>query len=535
MRGILAPFRLPPAIDLRWTAPESGYNTRAPRTDITPLKELQSSFREVAVIQEATEMILSSMDADTVLHQILLIVRNYFGVSKCAVFLVDASAGELYCRAQNGYETAQTDSLRLRIGKDPSQAQGVIGYVAHMKIPLYVPDTSKEPRHIVSDPSIRSELSLPLVVREEVIGVLNLESDKLDYFTDEMIGLLAVFAGQAAVALENARLYSTERRRMRQIEFINLIARSATSAHDLDQLLGTLSDLVGDTFEHSEVSIALRDPSGNMVLGAHSGSEPPSTTALMDSIRSGIISDAIAARMNVVVNDVNQRRKESQQWRPCFPGSGSELCIPLLSLGETLGVIIISQQRTNAFAPEDRSIAQAAGDVCATAIRNVQLSEELRRVANTDSLTGIYNQRYFHMAVGQEISRSRRFSKEFAVLMFDIHDFRLVNESTGFDNGDQVLRTLSHALTASVRTIDTLCRYNGDCFAVILPEIESEQIKVVQQKLETALAQAVPVLPLTGAFANVRYPHDGQNELELIRHLLGRVQQAKSRAAGANG
>ena len=67
------------------------------------MKNVQPSIREVAVLQEATEMILSSMDVDTVLHHILLIVRNYFGATNCAVFLLDRTSGDLYCRAQNGY------------------------------------------------------------------------------------------------------------------------------------------------------------------------------------------------------------------------------------------------------------------------------------------------------------------------------------------------------------------------------------------------------------------------------------------------
>ena len=68
------------------------------------MKDVNASLREVAVLQEATEMILSSMDADTVLHHILLIVRNYFAVDQCGVFLMDHTSQELFCRAQNGYE-----------------------------------------------------------------------------------------------------------------------------------------------------------------------------------------------------------------------------------------------------------------------------------------------------------------------------------------------------------------------------------------------------------------------------------------------
>src|SRR5206468_9566211 len=113
---------------------------------------------------------------------------------------------------------------------------------------------------------------------------------------------------------------------------------------------------------------------------------------------------------------------------------------------------------------------QAAGDVCATAIKNVQLAEELRRVANTDSLTGVYNQRYFHIAVVHEISRAKRFEKQFSIIMFDLQNFRQVNQTHGFDAGDDLLRAVGHLLASTVRGIDTVCRYSADRFALILPE-----------------------------------------------------------------
>src|SRR5258706_2001306 len=418
-------------------------------------------------------MILSSMEADTVLHQILLIVRNYFGVSTCAVFLVDKTAGELYCRAQNGFNEHLISKLRLKIG-----VEGIVGHATAAKIPMYVPDVSRDPRYIGTSASTKSELALPLIVRDEAIGVLDLESDHLDYFSDDMIGLLALFAGQAAVALENARLYSTERRRMRQIEFINLIARSATAANDIDNLMLTLSELVSDTFDGAEVSILIREKSGAMRLHAHAGGEQPAQEPFTRSERHGIIAEALTARMNVAVNNVSDRRG----WPVCIPGSGSELCIPLQALAETMGAIVISHPKANGFSTEDRSIAQAAGDVCATAIKNVQLTEELRRIVNTDTVTGVFNQRYFHVAVAHELSRAKRFNQHFCILIFDLQNFRQMNKEFGFDGGDEVLRNVAQVLTASVRSIDTVCRYSGDCFAMFLPETETSKLDVLREK-----------------------------------------------------
>jgi diguanylate cyclase (GGDEF)-like protein len=474
-------------------------------------------------------MILSSADVDTVLHQILLIVRNYFGIANCAVLMVDAMAGELYVRAQNGYDESVVRQHRFKIG-----VQGVTGWVAQSKTPLYVPDISKEPRYLVGDPRVRSELALPLVVRDEVVGVLDLESDKLDYFTDDMIGLLALFAGQAAVALENARLYSTERRRMRQLELINLIARSATAANDIEQFLATMADLIYDTFEGTEVCILLRDPAGTLMPRAHAGSQAPALERFQASERSGILAQAFSARMNILQNDVPGQ----PDWPACLENSGSELCVPLVSFGDTLGAVVIAHPQRNFFSVDDRSIAQAAADVCATAIKNVHLADELRRVTSTDSLTGVYNQRYFHSVVAQEISRARRYNKRFALVMLDLRGFRAINAALGFDGGDEILCEVAQMLRHQLRSIDILCRYAGDRFALVLPETDRERMNAVLGKVQEGLSRIRYKVEgesrsMAASWAQVHYPHDGSGELELVRLLLSRVALAKKDASAA--
>ncbi len=491
------------------------------------MKSVHSSVREIAVLQEATEMILSSMDVDTVLHQILLIVRNYFGTANCAVFLVDPGTQELYCRAHNGYDDAIARKLRIKIAKE-----GVTGWVAQSKTPLYVPDVRKEPRYIAADAKAMSELALPLLVRDEVVGVLSIGSDKIDYFTDEMIGLLALFAGQAAVALENARLYSTERRRMRQIELINLIARAATAANNVDQLLTTLCDLIADTFEAPDVALLLREEEGPMSVRAYSGARTDCPESFPAAEESGIIAQALAARMNVVVNDVNAK----PGWKACFGDAGSELCVPLVSFGETVGALVVSHKEAHHISTEDRSIAQAAADVSATAIRNVQLSDELRRVTNTDTLTGIYNQRYFHVILAQEVTRAHRYRKRFSVVMVDLKDFKEVNAKVGFDRGDQILRDVAQMLKKLMRNVDSICRYNGDRFVLVLPETETERMKTVLGKIADGVAQmgvsmqsespAPP--PLKAVCAFVSYPSDGATELDLVRTVLAKISALKN-------
>lgn len=488
------------------------------------MQKLHASMREVAVLQAASEMILSSMDADTVLHQILLIVRNYFDVPHCAVLLAGKRAAELYCSAQIGFDAEAAKGWRFRIGHT-----GLPGHAAALQGPIYVPDVAQDARYVAVHPAVKSQLCLPLVVREETVGVLDLQSDKVDDFGDDMIGLFALFAAQAAVALDNARLYNTERKRMRQIEFVHLIARSSTTANSTDQLLQTVTELLADTFEGTEAAILLRTAQGTFDVAAATHPQHLHPERIKLSAHKGLISEALHARTNVLADG---------RQVGVVVGALSELALPLISVGETFGAIVLSSQQSSAFSAEDRSIAQATADVCATAIRNVQLADELRRVTNTDPLTGVYNQRYLHFSVGQELSRAKRFGSDFAVIGFDLKGFRKVNADGGYGRGDLLLKTVADRLKASLRAVDTVCRYEKDIFVVMLPEISGQQTQAVLEKLMVAIdeAQREVIGDAAGSHqAVVEFPADGDSELQLLRSLLNKLHATKAAKSASVG
>ncbi|MGH9576301.1 MAG: sensor domain-containing diguanylate cyclase, partial [Terriglobales bacterium] len=246
------------------------------------------------------------------------------------------------------------------------------------------------------------------------------------------------------------------------------------------------------------------------------------------SERAGIIAQALVSRANVVANDAATRKN----WVPCLEGTGSELCAPLVAFGETLGVVLVAHLQANFFTADDRAIAQAAADVGATAIKNVQLAEELRRLTHTDPLTGVYNQRHFHTAVAQEVARARRYGKEFAVAMLDLRGFRYANATLGFERGDDILREVAQLLRSQLRSMDVLCRYAADRFALVLPETDADRMRTVLAKIGENLARIrVPAAdgmkPLTASGVAINYPQDGDSALDLTRLLLARLDDAK--------
>jgi diguanylate cyclase (GGDEF)-like protein len=158
--------------------------------------------KELAVSFTIAKSLISTLKLDDVLHKILEVIRNSFGFANVAILMVDKEKNELYVKAAHGYARRVMKNVRLKIGK-----QGVCGRVAADGKLFYAPDVSKIPFYYMGKKSIKSEAAIPLKIRGEIIGVLDIESNKLNAFTERDLRLFSVFASQAAVAIENARLF----------------------------------------------------------------------------------------------------------------------------------------------------------------------------------------------------------------------------------------------------------------------------------------------------------------------------------------
>jgi len=187
-------------------------------------------MNRLAILYDASQAVLSTFDLDEVLSRILGIVRDVLHLNKGAILLLDARKQDLYLKATFGWDFID-ETIRVPL------SSGLTGAAAMTKKPVYSPDVSRDPRYICSMASTRSEVAIPLMVREEVVGVLDCQSENLDFFDKETLELLELFSTQASIALANAHLYSLEQRRRAQLEAINAIARQTTAVLEVSELL----------------------------------------------------------------------------------------------------------------------------------------------------------------------------------------------------------------------------------------------------------------------------------------------------------
>ena len=480
-------------------------------------------MNKIAVLYDAGQAVLSTFDLDEVLQRILGIAHDYFHLRNVAIMLLDRQSQELHVRSQIGWDEGQ-DKIRLPLG------QGITGAAAIKKQPVYAPDVTSDSRYFCSAKSTRSELAIPLMLRDEVVGVLDCQSDRIDHFDNETIDLLTLFSNQAAIALQNARLYSLEQQRARQLQAINAIAQQTTAVLDLEELLARVCKLIQEAFRVSHVSLFLREER-DLVLRAHHGSLTP---RIPQGGRFPASNEPWSSILesNRTMTESDIRAATSLKF---FAESASRMRIPLVSFGQTLGVLALDSSQPDAFRDGDLQSLESVADICATAIQNAHYIERVKQLAYLDGLTGIFNRRFFELRILEEIERARRYGAGMAVIMADIDQFKRLNDEFGHVLGDEVLRQVSSLFHQQVRKIDVVCRYGGEEFAILLTQTSAQHAINIAEKLRKIVANwQFPGVPSTvtisaGAAA---FPDQGTTRDDLVRAADSALYAAKQ--AGRN-
>src|SRR5579862_9047712 len=480
-------------------------------------------MNKIAVLYDAGQAVLSTFDLDEVLQRILGIAHDYFHLRNVAIILLDRQSQELHVRSQIGWDEGQ-DKIRLPLG------QGITGAAAIKKQPVYAPDVTRDSRYFCSAKSTRSELAIPLMLRDEVVGVLDCQSDRIDHFDNETIDLLTLFSNQAAIALQNARLYSLEQQRARQLQAINAIAQQTTAVLDLEELLARVCKLIQEAFRVSHVSLFLREER-DLVLRAHHGSLTP---RIPQGGRFPASNEPWSSILesNRTMTESDIRAATSLKF---FAESASRMRIPLVSFGQTLGVLALDSSQPDAFRDGDLQSLESVADICATAIQNAHYIERVKQLAYLDGLTGIFNRRFFELRILEEIERARRYGAGMAVIMADIDQFKRLNDEFGHVLGDEVLRQVSSLFHQQVRKIDVVCRYGGEEFAILLTQTGADQAVSIAEKLRKMVANwQFPGVPrtVTVSAGTAAFPEHGTTRDELVKAADNALYAAKQ--AGRN-
>jgi diguanylate cyclase (GGDEF)-like protein len=305
------------------------------------------------------------------------------------------------------------------------------------------------------------------------------------------------------------------------------------SEERLDSLLERIADTLGDLVPYDTFTIYQADEARRCLIPLMA--RDTWADEIMNDrpvIGQGITGWAVEHREPQLVNQahLDPRVKVVPGTPPDEPEA--LITIPLVARDTIKGALNIYRLGADArFTEEDFELAKRFGDAAALALDNAQVRESLELQAQTDSLTGLYNHRYFHERLRSELTRATRSHGSIGVLMLDIDDFKRVNDIHGHGTGDQVLVALADVLRGSIRLSDVVCRLGGEEFGIIMSSCDAgDAMGLTRRLLERMESESFePAGSLTLSIGIAQGPDHATNPRELVACAEAAMMTAKAR------
>ena len=348
--------------------PFADYGSLASPTNIR-LEPLELDF-----LMRLADALNTTLDLNTLMHRVADLVRAVIDYRIFAILLVNDRTGDLRMRFQTGH-SPEVERMRIKPGR------GIVGEAASHRRSILVKDVRKIENYIDANPNVRSELAVPLIAKNRVIGVIDLQSEQIGYFTEEHQRLLELTASRMATAVENARLYSRVSRQAQTLTVLNEISREITSILDLDDLLERIGHLLKRVVDFQMFTILLwneRTERFEHRFSSRFGERIKREHNV--TLGEGIIGHAAQQRTPLLVPDV----RKDPRYIVANPEVRSELSVPLIYKGKVIGVLDLEHTKVNYYNEDHQTTLSTLAAQVAISIANARLyqriSEEEQRL-----------------------------------------------------------------------------------------------------------------------------------------------------------
>lgn len=337
-------------------------------TTLTAPKEFSAEV--LTTLAEISEEVNSSLDLDEVLSRTATLIKRHIDYEIFGVLMVEGDGAYLRHSFAIGYPRELAENLRVPVG------QGITGTAAATGHSVRVSDTSKDPRYINAIDSVRSELAVPLMLRGKCVGVLDIQSRHLDYFTREQQSILTLLASRLAVAIENARLFQRVRTQADTLLLLNEVGRETSSILDVEELLRRAAEQIKRVIDYQILSIMLYDEDQKVFRHRVDVKHGHRVQGKMRVAASeGIVGAAAVLKEPVLVPDVNL----DPRYLMVNPETRAELAIPMLHKGKVIGVVDLESPQVNYFTEDHVQTLSILAANLAVSLENARLYEQLAR------------------------------------------------------------------------------------------------------------------------------------------------------------
>jgi diguanylate cyclase (GGDEF)-like protein len=320
--------------------------------------------------------------------------------------------------------------------------------------------------------------------RDDELGIL---SRAFDHLVSQITDL-------SVAQIESGRELEWTRRELRLKETVALIfelTQSLSAETDVDAILRAMCERVAPGLSVAEMALLLYDERAQQLTVRATAGFTPETDprGMRFGADEGAVGLVATSGQSLYIRDTKTDPRYLH-FKGKHVHEGSFMCVPMKLPGRLVGVLMALREGVDMFGETDRRLLESLASTAGLAIAHAEMTARLAELAVTDELTQVANRRFLLERLVREVDRARRGTRPLAVLMLDLDHFKRVNDEYGHQRGDEVLRGVARELRAQLRRIDTVGRYGGEEFVVLLPDTARAQALHVAEKLRESVKHA---------------------------------------------
>jgi sigma-B regulation protein RsbU (phosphoserine phosphatase) len=316
---------------------------------------------------EVTSATSNTLDLDELLSNVSNIVKKVIPYELFAILLYSERRQNLRIRYAVGHREEVVRSLLIRLG------EGITGAAAAQREPILVSDVRKDPRYLNALDAVQSELAVPMLTRNLLVGVIDVQSTRENAYTEYDRALLRLIASRVGASIDNARLYRRVERQNRTLRTLSRISHEFASILELDELLGKIAETVRGLINYDAFSILLVDEQQKVLR--HRVSVRHDQRVNIDNVPlgKGLTGAAAESREAVNVDDTSA----DPRYIASHPDMRSEVAIPLIVHDRVVGVMDLESDRVAYFSEDHVRTLSLLAPQIATSVENARLYEEV--------------------------------------------------------------------------------------------------------------------------------------------------------------
>lgn len=513
-------------------------------------KKLESKTEQLSIINQFSSSLLQITQLDELFDYVTSQVVSRLGFVDCVIYLSDEHSEYLEEVASMGL-SHQNTNYQITQTRIPI-AQGITGYVARTRKAFVSADVSNEPKYIADSRPALSELCVPLIYEEQLLGVIDCEHPEQNYFTDGHLQILSTVAHLLSAKINQVRTLNHLTQTVEQLnqaqqleKSLLKIANIAYQSEDLDAFYDDLYLIINSQLPAENFFIALYDKQIDVLEISYliesevkcNASQKVSKAQLKDTASYFIINSARPLLCN---HQEFEQHIASGDFKMVGRSPRSWLGVPFTVNTQYQGVIVIQSYRNNkAFNRHHLSILTYISRQVSMAIDRQLSRQALEHRALHDELTGLANRYLLLERIKHAILSHERASEPnlHCLLYLDLDRFKSINDALGHDVGDHFLIAIVNAIQSSIRRTDTFARLGGDEFAIFMENVQDkQQVETALERINSAIAKPLHIdghiLQASGSIGVAFTNEATDSAIGLLQQADAAMYEAKSSGRG---